>query len=374
MKKTYFLSIALIAFALIFISNPAMANAKNTGIKIDKSNFPNRSIRHYVKDADKNGDGILQEKENRELKQVGITCPNDWKPYKKVDLKGLSLLKHVESFYFGLDKEDSEKVVNFNELYKLKKLKRLTLSCAKLNIETIDISKFPNLEFLCLGSLNELRNITFGGNDNLKEVEIRYTKNLKKLDFSKLTNLRKLTMEDVAAEDIKFDKNNRTIRRLSIFTFYKRNTHYSELDLSKLKKLKKLYLQDCNKITSLDLSGNTNLEELILDGADKIQKIDFTHNNKLKILCLAKTGIHNSNIAIPDDNCLESVKIFESKNITEFDTDVLKADLITDLYFDKTPLKKLDASKFYNLERISTAKKTKVIYPADGHDYKIVNP
>ena len=367
MKKRYFLTMALIVLALVFFSITTIINAEDTGIKINKSNFPNKRILNDVKQADKNGDGILQDKENRELKHVGIASS-----YKIIDLKGVSLLKYVESFYLVVDKEDTQEVKNFDEIYRLKKLKNLQVSCIKLKIKSLDVSKFPSLEYLLIGRLNQLENITFGNNKKLKEIEIRFSKSLKKLDFSKLTNLRKLRIDDVPVEYIKFGKNNKTIRRLSIFTSYTANTHFSKLDLSKLKKLKKLQLEDCNKITSLDLSKNPNLEEILLQTASKIQKLDFTHNKNLKNIGLFRTGIRD--IVIPKDNCLEKIMINENKYITKFDTEILKADLITDLYFNKTPLKELDASKFYNLERISTSKKTKVIYPTDGHDYRIVNP
>ena len=372
MRKRYFLTTALIVMTLAFFSNPAITNAetKNTtaGIKISKSSFPNSGVRFWVKRADKNGDGILQDEENQELKHIGMTRSG-----KNIDLKGVALLKYVESVFIGVEDKKSVTINNFSEIYKLKNLKQLMLGdeCIK-NIEVIDISKFSKLEYLELNGLDALERIIFGSNSKLKEIFIKDSKSLRKIDFSKLTNLRKLRIEDVEVENIVFGENNKTIRRLSIIIFDIKTTFIKTLDLSKLKKLKELVLWGNNYLSSLDLSENTNLEGLLIWEADRLKKVDITNNKKLSTINFEKTGI--SNVVIPKFNCLETVIMRECKNITKFNTDVLNTYLIKYLDFYKTPLKELDASKFCRLEKIGTARKTKVIYPRDGHEYDIMSP
>jgi len=368
MTKKYFLTTAIIVMALAFFSSPAITNAENSDIKINKSNFPNKRILDDVKRADNNGDGILQDKENRDLKHVGIIRSG-----KNIDLKGIALLKYVESFNIGIEDKKSVIINNFSEIYKLKNLKQLRIGDENIkNIGVIDISKFSQLEYLELNGLDALERIIFGSNSKLKEIFIKDSKSLRKIDFSKLTNLRKLRIEDVEVENIVFGENNKTIRRLSIIIFDIKTTFIKTLDLSKLKKLKELVLWGNNYLSSLDLSENTNLEGLLIWEADRLKKVDITNNKKLSTINFEKTGI--SNVVIPKFNCLETVIMRECKNITKFNTDVLNTYLITYLDFYKTPLKKLDASKFCRLEKIGTARKTEVIYPTDGHDYDIMSP
>lgn len=215
--------------------------------------------------------------------------------------------------------------------------------------------------------------IEFGANKKLEEVYLSNLINLKDINFSNLKNLKKLFIEGLPLKLAYFGNNNKTIKELKIDNSGYSTTSKSkikELDLTKLKNLKKLEVGNCKSLCKLNLSKNKRLRNIRIYNNTKLNKIDLSKNKKLKTIYLVANGIEE--IKVAKTNVIEDITIIQEK-LKEFSTEYLNIKTLTSLYFARTKLKKLDASKFDNLKKISTWKKTKVIYPKNNDSYKIID-
>lgn len=179
--------------------NVKIISGLETGVGINKSNFPDDSLREYIAYYhDDNRDWILDK--NEISKVTGIFLPS----------KGISTLKGMEYF---TSLED--------------------LTCSGNKLTSLDMSAYPKLRELdCRG--NSLTSLNLSQNTELEKLEC-YGCPVKTLDVSNCTKLKEL---DCARTDI------------------------SELDVSNCPLLEKLSCWN-NYLTSLELDNNTKLTELI---------------------------------------------------------------------------------------------------------------
>lgn len=248
--------------------------AAGSGIKINKTNFPDSSFMKFVKKkADSNNDGSLSKQEISKTKKLSCS------------FKGIKNLKGIEYF------------TSLN-----------TLDCSFNGLTSLDLSKNTALKKLDCNNCASLSRLNVSKNSSLTELDC-YSCKLKSLDVSKnkaLTHLdcgfNKLTSLDVS-------KN-------TALTYLGCNTeNLKSLDISNNKALKDL---DCgnNKLTKLDVSTNPALKSLSF-GVNKLKKIDVSKNTALES-------------AFISSNPLASIDLSKNPKVTLFDcseTDIKSLDL-----------------------------------------------
>jgi hypothetical protein len=125
-----------------------------------------------------------------------------------------------------------------------------------------------------------------------------------------------------------FDKNGiqiKNFKNLKYIFVYLNSNERKILDISGLKKLKKLNL-DCPDLENLSLKNNDDLEEAYLD-APNLKQLDVSDLKKLKKLDLKGSGIENLSLKNNDD--------------------------LEDLYLNFSKLKQLDVSDLKKLKRLN---------------------
>lgn len=359
----------LAGFIISFNSSSVYAD-----VKINKKNFAEKKVRKIAKEADVNEDDILQDDEATTVTSIFIMYKHGKKP-DTFNLEGIEHFVDTErlelTFDYGDDYEYDIEYVNFNKIYKLTNLKELELHNGD-NITSIDLSKFKKIEYVWFSRLASLEKVKFGENKSLEEVRFWWMENLTNLDFSNAKALKKIEIDELVLNKIYFGKNNKTIREIyiNVGNYKTKETHIQNLDLTKLKELRSVYIVGLAKIKELDLSNNKKLKNITLVNSKKLKELDLSNNEKLKTIHLESNGINK--VKIPKENVIESVFTYKERKLKKFSTKNLNPETLTSLYFWKTELVKLDASKFDNLETIRTWSETEVIYPENNDTYKII--
>lgn len=235
-------------------------------------------------------------------------------------------------------KEDWSKYCIFNckGLEYFKNLKKLEISV---------YTDYYNLGIKCrIKNLDKLNNLT-----KLEKLTLSGDKVTEKIDLSKLKKLKKLTVDFYNLEKI----NLKGLKKLKDLSIYKGKI--KKIDVSENKNLKDIYISSKN-LKNIDLSTNKNLEEIMIQ-SDKLKKLDLSNNKKLTYVSTITPKLKNINLK----GC-KKIKKFSIEGIYK------KIDLSTN-----TSLKKI---WFYSskLEKIILPKENKIkwIY-ADDTPIKNIN-
>ena len=361
---------ASVAMGVIAMSGVAAFAAG--GVKINETNFPDKTFRTYVsKHFDKNGDKTLSSDEITKAKTVDLSrefqyMQNDKPVYDKDEvksLKGVEYLTELETLKFATNGVTSLDVS--------KNTKLVSLNCNYNRLSNLDLSQNTNLEYLhcsyCnLTSLDVSKNTKLCGldasynvdwdtadsskrtaKDGLKKLDLSHNKKLIDIDVSdnfllktlKLTNLDKIIALDIdytKITKVDFSK----MKSLQIcnisgtgFTDFVPSEHpeltglflaelgLSKIDLSKNPKLEYLSVKD-NKLKSLDVSKNEALLSLEADN-NLLTSLDLSKNSKLKSLYASNNKINYINVRHNPDleflfcyqNDLKSLDVSKNKNL-----------------------------------------------------------
>ncbi|MCM1567850.1 MAG: fibronectin type III domain-containing protein [Roseburia sp.] len=280
-------------------------------ISIDKSHFPDKNFRKYVKEKiDTDGDGKLGAEE--QVSVTGITCAH----MEILDLTGIEYFTNLTS-----------------------------LGCDSNNLSSLDVSGNPELKYLYCDE-NNLSSLDVSGNPVL---EILYCEenSLSSLDVSGCLVLKKLNCcgNNLSSLDV---SGNPTLKIL-----YCEENSLSSLDVSGCPALTDL---DCssNNLSSLNVSRNpalrsldcssNNLSSLDVSGCPALTDLDCFYNN------LSKLDV-SGNAALKDLNC-------DNNNLSSLDVSGNLA--LTYLYCDNNNLSSLDVSENAAL---------KVLYCSDNYYY-----
>lgn len=237
--KKIFSVIPLLTIAIFATSMSISAKQ----IKVSKKNFPDSEVREVLKhDIDKNGDGILSDKEQKKKTSLFLDNVNN--------IKGISKLEYAE--YVEVYHSTMTKIKNVKELYKMKSLNGI--SFVECNVGAFNPKKIKNLRKISYDSVkSKVRDYDFRNNKQIEKISL-ISANVKLLKIKGATNLTYLEL--VGSPQIK------------------------KIDLSKSHKLKHLELWNI-PLTVLDVSKNTNLEKLEIGGTG-IKELDLRKNRKLK--------------------------------------------------------------------------------------------
>ncbi len=235
-----------------------------TGIAINKENFPDKAFRQYLLDQDYGKDGILTQEEIAELKTIEIcnihinwtetSHSEDIPSYDIHDLKGIELLTALETL-------DLEYVpLTVLNLQGCKSLKQVRISeCEDLSLAHIlIISGLENLTSLRFDLMTQVKGLRITDCPNLKEVHIGGS------TFEALTVSGCPQIEQLYCSDNRISSLN-----LSAMTALEslscRNNQLTKIDISAFPNLCTLSCED-NQLVSLDVSNHAELYNLLCSG------------------------------------------------------------------------------------------------------------
>ena len=241
-----------------------VALTPQTGIAINKENFPDKAFRQYLLDQDYGKDGILTQEEIVELKTIEIcnihinwtetSHSEDIPSYDIHDLKGIELLTALETL-------DLEYVpLTVLNLQGCKSLKQVRISeCEDLSLAHIlIISGLENLTSLRFDLMTQVKDLRITDCPNLKEVHIGGS------TFEALTVSGCPQIEQLYCSDNRISSLN-----LSAMTALEslscRNNQLTKIDISAFPNLCTLSCED-NQLVSLDVSNHAELYNLYCSG------------------------------------------------------------------------------------------------------------
>lgn len=308
----------ILTLMLLGINNTISVYAQDTttvneeDIKIDETNFPNRFLREKIQETiDKNHDNVLQEKEINEVTVFSLSLesyyeenPDTKENYYILDCKGLEYFKNLKILYLDVCRHeydsDQRGYVNFNSIYQLKNLEKLTLVGDNL-VEKWYFNKLPSLKELKLEGIVKVKKMKFG--KNLEKITLYSVTSEKKLDLSSVKKLKKFSARGINFPKVKFGKN-KHLKAIDIWAAQggKIKT-IKAIDVSGLKNLKYLRISDCTKLKSVKFGKNKKLVEVSIDakrlksinlkGCRVSKQISLTKGTKIKNLWKGYKGVIN---------------------------------------------------------------------------------
>ena len=307
-------SIDIEGAALVTGEPVANAEANDSDVKINKSNFPAKAFRNYVKKHfDTDGNGALSQAEADAVKEIHLRTYAQW-----LDGKGkltCATLKGIEHFP---NLEVLEALgCGLTELDVSKNAKLVHLNCTDNKLKTLDVSK----------------------NKQLKEL-ICYSDELAKLD---VTNNAKLTMLDCGKNPI---GTLNVTRNTALVELYCAENQLKKLNVTKNVKLKKLVCRG-NQLTALNVKNNVKLE--VLDCYENgLKSLDVTKNTRLLVLQCWRNQLNKLDVS----KCAKLRELrFQYNCVSKLD--ISKNTALTNLNCSGNQLKKLDTGKNTRLVQIN---------------------
>lgn len=276
--------LSMLVFALTIFGTFGIVNAAESGIKIDKSHFPNTYFRYYVgMEWDENSDGYLSENERNAVTAIDV---GEYSVYRmEYEFPMVTTMKGIEYF------------PNLIEL-----------DCSNAKLEKLDVSKNKKLQVLkCYGNaiskLNLKNNkhlVTLSCSDNyLSELDLSHNKKLKILNCGENKGIRIKGRKNIKSlESLTISDADLTTLNVGIFRNLIRlqcdNNDLTKLNLKRNKKLKELYCYS-NNIKRLNLSKNRNLR-LLSCSDNQLSTINLSKNRKLQYLYCQRNRLITGNI------------------------------------------------------------------------------
>ena len=262
---------------------------KKWGVELSKKNFPDAGLRAYLQTSqiDWNQDGFITLGEDYTLEMSGI--------------------------YINTE----------NEIHSLQGLELLPIAGIWMNnaqMEEIDLSVCPNVEYVTLTDISTLKCLNLSQNTKIKNLAVCNCANLSAIDVSNCPLLQDLNCS---------------------------GTPLIQLDLSANTKLISLLITDTH-ISVLDLSANSELTELVAERTP-ICTLDLQYNPKLKLIIAESSSLTTLNL---DQNSL--LEHLDLNFCVDLDTlDVTHCPNLGNLYCEYTAVKTLDLSQNTLLENLS---------------------
>lgn len=305
-------------------------------VEINETNFPDKMLRDEVLKNEWHRDGMLSKKEALDITNIKISLIQELnsdfetesvdmnKNYSIINCKGLEYCKNLNELYLAVSGIDAKRykyktrtIKNFNKVYRLKKIQKLTVLGDKSK-KTWYFNRFPNLTTLTLGGgMNgkvrlgkKIKNIYIINSveiDSRKKDSGYVGKNV--LDLSKAKNLKRFCAEGFYT-NVKFGKN-RKLEKIEILNHSKRkNVKVKTLDFRELKNIKKISITGCSKLKKVSLNNNIKLKKIDIC-SKALKEIDVKDCTALKNI----TVYRNTKVK----NLGKGYKISKSqKNITYY--------------------------------------------------------
>lgn len=367
-------------------------------VEINETTFPDARLRANVTaKVDTDHDGKLKQSEIDAVKKFS------WYPFKNsddydeesesvkeqytqndfvVDLKGMEYFNSLNElsllFHGGVDqtvgqKAHLTKVKNFDCLYSLNSLKKLSIYNADLT--SISTVKFSSLEKLTLYELDQIKTLKINSK-TIRSLWVEDSASLKTLDLTKASALKTLVVQsNDSLNKVSFAKKNPAITKLQ----YRGNKKIKKLNLNALANLKTLFLSESNikalsvdqckklsvlqleqmpKLKTLNLRKNKKLKEFYSDCTKKISVFDLQKNNQLETLWIAGANVKQIRLG---KNKISYFRVNDTK-LKKMDLSKVNKKTLKEInLFSNKNLKKVDVRDFKKLKTIIVSKNTKVM-------------
>lgn len=350
MKKIIFVMLLFFMAPMPLLQSKAQA----AEISLTAENFPDAVVLKVAKKADKDGNGILSQKEIDAVTDLEVINNN-----KNVNIKNISVFSNLKKFTVS-----GKKVENLNEIYRLSKCEELIV----LDFTTVASADFSQLQLLkkltiCFDSIGKLTI----NNTNLKEatIDIINVQNTEPIDLSGNTNLENLKLQDRAYERVNLSGNN-YVKTLTLDEEFVTNmniqnmTNLEKIYLPKFSsgangKLKKMTVSNCPKlvyikiyyIDSLVYLKLNNLPSLsgIFVASEKLQKLDLSPFSKLEAITVE--GNKMTKLKLPKNAPINNLDVIGTK-VKSIDVRNYKKMKHCDIQMPK--LKKINLTKNKKIE------------------------
>lgn len=314
--KRFLLTLTLVC-VLIGMS---ASNIYAGGVKVNQKNFPDDLLRNEVMENEWDRDGTLGKKEIADITKLKLSLVEELysdietegvdmsKNYSIINCKGLKYFKNLKELHLavtGIDAKEykyrKRNLKNFNQVYGLKKIKKLTV-LGDNSKKYWKFNKLPNLTTLEIGGgmtgkINlgkKLKNLYVVG---LVETDIERSdgglRGKSTLDLSKAKNLRKLYAEGIYT-NVKFGEN-KNLKKISILNNgVTKNIKIKTLNFRGLKNINSIAIDGCTKLKKVKLGNHKKLREIVIcskvlkeidvKGCSALQNISVHRNTKVKHL------------------------------------------------------------------------------------------
>lgn len=372
MKKIIFVMLLFFMAPLLLLQSKAQA----AEISLTAENFPDAVMLKAVKKADKDGNGILSQKEIDAVTELSVEDYN-----KNINLKNISLFTNLKKFAVS-----GKSIVNIDEIYQLSKCEELAVYDFT-SIDSVDFSRLQSLKKLT-AVFSSIKKLVIN-NANLEEALIRLTnvQNTEPLDLSGNTKLEKLTLQDRAYERVNLSGNN-YVKTLELDAEFEKEMNITNvLNLKKIslpgfgtkERTAQLKISNCPKLDYVEVNYIKSLTSLelknlpLLGGvsinAPKLKQLDLSPFTKLVGITVKSNSMTKLKLPkkAPVDNMLivgTKVKTIDVRNYKKMKhcdiqmpklkkINLTKNKKIEDLQIsDCNQLKKLDLTKNTNIKEL----------------------
>ena len=313
MRKGIKICIVVSTVCLCFFSVKAESKA---AVKLDPEHFSQQLLSWFTW-RDTNEDGYLSDSELKKITEIYTEADESSEEDNlEEDEENQADKTNVSDAEVEVNKD--EDVVDLKGIQYCKYLKVFEASCLKIK------------NFKCLEKVTNLETI------KLTSCEPE----CKELDFSKMPKLKEIYFMFFKVDNLIFGSKN------SVKTLRVELTGKKQLDLSKLKELEYLAIDDIGQGELPSLKHNKKLEHVQFGGKKRVKKLDLRYNNKIKKI---EADVYIKEIKIPKNNMIEEVSF--SKGIDKIDFSSLKK--IKSIYLIGYNKKKIDISKCTELSYIN---------------------
>ncbi len=276
---------------------------QNADVAISEENFPNAYVRYIIKEKiDKNNDNMLSENEINTVTKLSIPAQEaaddnvggfDKSVYDTIDCKGLEYFTNLQELHIYVAQNAKQSgLKNFNQVYKLNKLTKLTISCDS-KVGTWYFDKLPDLKELHLVAISKVKKIRFG--KKIEKLTLESVSGTAKLNLSKVKKLEKFSACDYNLKKINFGTN-KNLQKIDIRSSSgKSNKTIKSIDVSGLKNLKRLNMTELKKLKHVKFGNNRKLKRVWIIAGEKFKEIDLKNCRISKVICLNK-GVKVKNL------------------------------------------------------------------------------
>lgn len=208
---------------------------------------------------------------------INATISYKWKNGRLIQLKVEDVNPDQLTAFTGLtdlDVKASSKAWKSVDFARYKNLKKLYIHDPFCYLQKLNISKNKKLTDLTILSMSN---------------RIKEKSSLKKLDLTKNKNLKNLHLQNLPIKKLDLTKNTK-LRKLELGELN------VDFNLSKLKKLQKLYISENNRISTFSLQNMPSLKYVTIDYCDKMKKCVISNCKKLKRINIKGDQISQINI------------------------------------------------------------------------------
>ena len=377
MKKIVFLMTLIFMAPLFFLQSKAQA----AEISLTAENFPDAVMLKAVKKADKDGNGILSQKEIDAVTELSVEDYN-----KNINLKNISLFTNLKNFAVS-----GKSIANIDEIYQLSKCEELAVYDFT-SIDSVDFSRLQSLKKLT-AVFSSIKKLVIN-NANLGEALIRLTnvQNTEALDLSGNTKLEKLTLQDRAYERVNLSGNN-YVKTLELDAEFEKEMNISNvLNLKKIslpgfgtkERTAQLKISNCPKLDFVEVNYIKSLTSLelknlpLLGGvsinAPKLKQLDLSPFTKLVGITVKSNSMTKLKLPkkAPVDNILiagTKVKSIDLRNYEKLKYCGIKMPKLKTLNLKNNKnIRHLSVSDCHALKKVDLSKNKKIekLYMTDN--------